>query len=479
MKRGMDVRDTKFVYFQTCLVAPAPSTYAEAEASGEQSEERGETALREVERRELVYDYKSCNGCGICVDICPTNALELGPVTEIAAGLDAPPVIMDVDKCPFCGMCAAFCPYNAFEMFICTKNVDKVGGADNDNARAGRDEHEEWKNFMEVEGYPHLNPTINVDEEKCLPCMLCERVCPMDALEVEWSLPKKEEIAPFDDTRSGEIEVDMEKCSLCGVCTKFCDAFMIVEREFSVEEPVPFADLIVDENACDYCGICVILCPENAIKVRVAEISGENMDEVGEEGGCDGKDSIVPLTEDMITRLKCGGRLIVDERKCKKCGWCVFVCPYDAISVEKPFYGDIMLQNIEKCDPSGCSICRDVCPFNAWFVVWEGEREKEEEREREGEVEGEVERGEEEKKEGDQENGEKRRDGMRGRVDVETSVCIFCGACEKACPENVIVVIRKNARTTPVPETPPWRKQWSEAISKLINPESSDRYSLS
>ena len=44
----------------------------------------------------LDYDYKRCNGCGICVEICPTKALELGPVHEIATGLDAPAVMMDL-----------------------------------------------------------------------------------------------------------------------------------------------------------------------------------------------------------------------------------------------------------------------------------------------------------------------------------------------------------------------------------------------
>ena len=64
------------------------------------------TQATEKSLKTLDYDYKRCNGCGICVEICPTKALELGPIHEIATGLDAPAVMMDLDKCTFCRMCS-------------------------------------------------------------------------------------------------------------------------------------------------------------------------------------------------------------------------------------------------------------------------------------------------------------------------------------------------------------------------------------
>ena len=39
------------------------------------------------EHRKLSYKDKNCVGCGICVDVCPTDSLRLGPIVPIARGL--------------------------------------------------------------------------------------------------------------------------------------------------------------------------------------------------------------------------------------------------------------------------------------------------------------------------------------------------------------------------------------------------------
>ena len=50
-------------------------------------------ARQKSKQREILldYDYKKCAGCSICVALCPKNALQEGPLQEIAKGLDAPP----------------------------------------------------------------------------------------------------------------------------------------------------------------------------------------------------------------------------------------------------------------------------------------------------------------------------------------------------------------------------------------------------
>ena len=269
----------------------------------------------------LDYDYKRCVGCGLCVDICPTTALELGPMQEISTGLDAPPVMMDLDKCTFCSMCANFCPVNAFKM-------------------TEEGELPEKEEFPTFDSYVRMN-------EKCLPCALCKAACPEEAIEVEFTFPKKEEIAPFKEDAEGDIEIDTEKCNFCGLCAEFCEAFLLIEKEKTPTDPQPFDMLLVDEDKCDYCVLCQDLCPEDAIKVK-----GEKRGEA-------------PDIEGNVT---------VDDEKCTRCTWCQVVCPYDAVDIKKQFEGELSLidVNVDKCDPQGCHGCFNVCPSHLWYVPEKG-----------------------------------------------------------------------------------------------------------
>ncbi|MGP8319461.1 MAG: 4Fe-4S binding protein [Methanosarcinaceae archaeon] len=285
----MDVQGSKFIYSQ----------------------------VTEKSKKVLDYDYKRCNGCGICVGLCPTKALELGPMHEIATGMDAPPVMMDLEKCTFCGMCANFCPVYAF-------NMEFEGELPDESS------------------YPVYDSYVKFND-KCLPCVLCEAACPEDAIKVEFTFRKKEDIAPFKKNVQGEIAIDLEKCNFCGVCAKFCDAFIMLEREPTPTDLTPFEQILVDVDKCDYCVLCQDLCPEDAIQVK-----GERPCEA-------------PVIE---------GNINVDDEKCTRCTWCETVCPYEAVDVKKPFKGEIILvgNNIEKCDPQGCHGCFNVCPSHLWYV---------------------------------------------------------------------------------------------------------------
>ncbi|MRR16319.1 MAG: glycyl-radical enzyme activating protein [Deltaproteobacteria bacterium] len=56
---------------------------------------------------ELLYDIRKCLKCGLCVEACATQALNLSPETG---------VFVDTDLCRSCGKCAADCPGQALEL---------------------------------------------------------------------------------------------------------------------------------------------------------------------------------------------------------------------------------------------------------------------------------------------------------------------------------------------------------------------------
>jgi 4Fe-4S ferredoxin len=329
--------------------------------------------------KTLDYDYKRCNGCGICVEICPTKALELGPVHEIATGLDAPAVMMDLEKCTFCRMCSNLCPVHAIKF-------EAVG------------EVPDEKQYPKYDTYVKIN-------EKCLPCDLCKGACPQDAIEVEFTFPKKEEITPFKEGAEGEIEINTEKCNFCGICARFCDAFVLLEREPTPDNLVPFEQLLVDTDKCDYCTLCQDLCPEEAIKVK-----GER------PPGCE-----APKVE---------GKVKIDDLKCTECARCKAVCPYDAVELQKPMEGDLSLidTNLKECDPQGCRGCFNVCPSKLWYVPTDPEDPR--------------------------------------KIAFVEDYCTYCGACVKACHLDAIKLGRTDVHHTDIPDTP-WAAQWRDAIASL------------
>ncbi len=48
-----------------------------------------------------------CTGCGLCVEYCPTAAVEL---------VEGKPVIARPQDCSYCGLCEETCPVHAIEL---------------------------------------------------------------------------------------------------------------------------------------------------------------------------------------------------------------------------------------------------------------------------------------------------------------------------------------------------------------------------
>ena len=339
--------------------------------------------LQEVEKR-LEFDYKTCSGCGICIDICPTDALELGPIKEIATGLDAPPVLIDVEKCVFCGMCAAFCPEKCF-LFIKKKDGACV-------------------DILEDDRFAHLDGMVEVND-KCLPCVLCEKTCQNSAITLTLEQKRKEDIVEFDPEQEGSIRISEERCNFCGLCGRFCDAFVFLEKGQDQEDEnlIPFEPLLIDTSKCDYCKLCKEVCPEDAIEVE------SDCPEPGE--------------------IKSQGSIEINMGRCDHCRRCEIICPFDAIEVETPIDGEIRIieRNLPRCDPIGCAACIKICPSKAWYRPAHGDE----------------------------------------KIAVRKDICFYCGACVNVCPDDVIGMERGTVSHTET-RGAAWKTSWDDAVETIL-----------
>ncbi len=135
---------------------------------------------------DLVCD-DSCIFCGICVKVCPADALKV----------DRKEKLWEVDKeaCVKCGVCIEKCP----------KKSLSFGGAEEAAASAEPAAAEPAKKLI-----------AKHDPEACIYCSACANTCPSDAIEVEpdsWKL-------------------DEENCIGCEACVDTCpvDAISMAEK---------------------------------------------------------------------------------------------------------------------------------------------------------------------------------------------------------------------------------------------------------
>ncbi len=273
------------------------------------------------EHRNLTYKDKNCVGCGICVEVCPTESLGLGPLVPIARGLiEMDLVSINENSCVFCGLCSLACPFDSLSL--------TVDGVDVKN----------------IDSYPFWDVESRIDDENCIYCGRCYSICPRDSILFERKLPN-----PADLVR-GEIDIDNNQCIYCSFCAEMCPAGAITIKNI----PASSNDLVnnsieVDVSKCVFCGICKKICPENAVR----EICST----------CMLWDEIQP----PVIR----GEAIISEESCVYCSWCSDLCPVDAITITKPFDGKLeLIESDEKiCKGDSCHACQDVCPCKAVKIV--------------------------------------------------------------------------------------------------------------
>ncbi len=75
----------------------------------------------------LSFKDDICIGCGICEQLCPVEAIELGSIGAIVrTEADEAKIICDEDKCVLCGMCSVGCPVDALEFKIDDESIKEM-----------------------------------------------------------------------------------------------------------------------------------------------------------------------------------------------------------------------------------------------------------------------------------------------------------------------------------------------------------------
>jgi 4Fe-4S ferredoxin len=232
------------------------------------------TRETEIDTRRLDYDSKLCIGCGICAEVCPLLAIEMGPIGALTSGeAGGPNVLIDERACALCGICAALCPKDALKLVI------------------------DGNEMKELEGYPHLAAELSIDPKLCVlfdsakveVCTECQDICPTEAIKVVKAASQKY-----------EVQFNRDLCCYCGKCVEACPKDAIKVQK-------PFEGRIqLDKAKCKACDACVLVCPAKTIEI------------------------VTPPKPYMK-----GDRYKLVDDFCFFCGTCSQACPVKAIQVSR------------------------------------------------------------------------------------------------------------------------------------------------
>jgi len=240
------------------------------ESAGELRLERKILGRRDL----LVLKRNLCNGCGICAEVCPKDSVRMKPAVIQSGRLSHfPAVDIDAKTCILCGVCAVFCPLGALEawvneektaMFVKNEAIPQMVRTIEVAQKMCRPDcgvecekscpREAIKVRVQKEkGQVKKILSVQVDENLCFYCKLCEYTCPYGAINVNKFL-------------DGSVAIETEKCPKnCQVCVDVCPSKAIaVSRKGKVE---------LSREFCVYCKACQKVCPEGAIHVTVDRVS--------------------------------------------------------------------------------------------------------------------------------------------------------------------------------------------------------------
>ena len=235
-----------------------------------------------------------CNGCGICIEICPKEAIIDIPAKIVDGHLIKKPRIdFDIEKCVLCGECAVLCPLNAISMEVDGENISIVVKNEvfpsmvKDIQVAKEEIPVGEETISEPPGYRTKTKTqLSKCDPKCE--IICQKECPIEAIKVKTRIGESGEVEEILD-----VEIDKSKCNYCKRCMIACPFGAIVVKK-------PYQGTIkIDTKLCpEDCAVCKEICPTNTIQTK-------------------------------------DGKMMVSDEFCVFCSACQKVCPEKAIKVER------------------------------------------------------------------------------------------------------------------------------------------------
>ncbi|MDY9922415.1 4Fe-4S binding protein [Methanobacterium sp.] len=404
--------------------------------------------LRDV---EVEYDINH-DKCALCTE---KPCLNVCPVDAVHKNLTDDHIEID-DNCFGCVLCRNACPYDAIHMETTLskplrENVPNINtklcrqcGACVDACRMGAI-------HLVSSGTEEAHSVI--DEDKCVRCGYCSRVCPTEAI-------KYGEILPRSVVGGKAIVVNQKKCIGCMTCTRVCPSKGAINVDKMSKLPY------INPSYCARCEECMNVCPSTAIryssrkrayegyqKIKTMEIVSELMEKESEKLARETVkiDSILnkvtrevshshsedEFTQDVTERVTdeikalVGGDLeiedlkeiiqatnphreiMVDEDTCIGCGACIKECPVDCIELEMP--SPVHIE--DGC--VYCGKCVETCPFQSISLKEESFQV---------------------------EDGRvlfKRRDitgTSSGEVLIDNTACQRCGVCVNKCPVDAMTL---------------------------------------
>lgn len=142
-------------------------------------ENLGEIIKATLPQMEITVLEEECIGCGVCINQCPVDCIELEIPSPIHIG----------KECVYCGKCVETCPVQAInltERFFQTSQGRIIFNRKN------------------MEG-PRTGEVL-INHLTCQTCGVCINKCPTDAMSL----------------LDHQVTVDLDKCIMCGKCQSIC-----------------------------------------------------------------------------------------------------------------------------------------------------------------------------------------------------------------------------------------------------------------